>query len=97
MLVDPDVFAVSDIWELLTRDMRRQGDHVPAPPAEETVRGGWATSVMLLDCAKLKHWRTEEAFDELFAFNRDYRLDELSSRIRTRSGRSRTGGTISTI
>ena len=28
---------------------------------------------MLLDCAKLKHWRTEAQFDELFAFTRDYR------------------------
>ena len=33
--------------------------------------------VMLLDCAKLRHWRTvEEQFDELFTFKRDYmRLD----------------------
>jgi hypothetical protein len=27
---------------------------------------------MLLDCAKLKHWRTEEQFSELFEMRRDY-------------------------
>jgi hypothetical protein len=27
---------------------------------------------MLLDCAKLAHWRCEAQFDELFAFERDY-------------------------
>ncbi len=30
-------------------------------------------SVMLLDCGRLCHWRTEEQFDELFSFRRDYR------------------------
>ena len=33
---------------------------------------GLASSVMLLDCAKLTHWRTDEQFDEMFAFKRDY-------------------------
>jgi hypothetical protein len=28
---------------------------------------------MLLDCARLRHWHTEEQFDELFTFRRDYR------------------------
>ena len=27
---------------------------------------------MLMDCAKLTHWKCEEQFDELFAFSRDY-------------------------
>ncbi len=34
--------------------------------------GCYASSVMLLDCAKLKHWRCEEQFNELFTFERDY-------------------------
>ena len=33
---------------------------------------GLASSVMLLDCAKLTHWRCEEQFNEMFAFERDY-------------------------
>ena len=35
--------------------------------------GCLATSVMLLGCAKLRHWRCEEQFDELFSFDRDYK------------------------
>ena len=31
-----------------------------------------ATSVMLLDCAKLKHWVVEKGFNELFEGKRDY-------------------------
>ena len=27
---------------------------------------------MLLDCARLTHWRTEAQFDEMFRFERDY-------------------------
>ena len=72
VLVDPDVFAAGDIWELLTRDMGGKAIMCRRRPPKKTGPGGWATSVMLLDCAKLQHWRTEEAFDELFAFKRDY-------------------------
>jgi hypothetical protein len=68
VVIDPDVFAVGDIMELLGRDMqgkailcRRQGE-----------RKHFATSVMLLDCAKLKHWHVETQFDELFERKRDY-------------------------
>ena len=31
-----------------------------------------ATSVMLLDCARLTHWRVEEQFNAMFEFRRDY-------------------------
>ncbi len=68
VVVDPDVFAVGDILDLLERDMA--GKPLFARP-----RGGskeFASSVMLLDCARLTHWRTEEQFDELFHGKRDY-------------------------
>ena len=72
VVTDPDIFAVGDIWELLSRDM--QGKAVLCRP-----RGGakaliqcMATSVMLMDCAKLSHWNTRAAFEELFAGKRDY-------------------------
>ena len=74
LVVDPDVFAVGDVWELLSRDM--QGKAIMCRVhggVKRTVRGTYASSVMLLDCAKLKHWRTEAQFDALFAFTRDYR------------------------
>lgn len=68
VVVDPDVFAVGDIYELLSRDMG--GKAILAKP-----RGGdkkWASSVMLLDCAKLTHWRPEQDFNAMFTFERDY-------------------------
>lgn len=73
VVIDPDIFAVGDVWELLSRDM--QGKSIMCRP-----RGGskglnekcLATSAMLLDCAKLTHWRVEQQFDAMFEFKRDY-------------------------
>ena len=72
MVIDPDVFAVGDVWELLQRDM--QGKALMCRPRTGTkgLSGCLASSVMLLDCAKLTHWRCEENFGELFDFERDY-------------------------
>jgi len=69
VVVDPDVFATGDVWELLNRDM---GGKAIMCRQLRHGRKGYATSVMLLDCSKLKHWRVEEGFNELFAFKRDY-------------------------
>lgn len=69
VVVDPDVFAVGDVWELLSRDM--QGKAVMCrtrgtPPH-------FASSVMLLDCTKLTHWKLAEDFDKLFTRQREYK------------------------
>ena len=69
VVVDPDVFAVKDVWELLSRDM--QGKAVMCrqrgtPPHN-------ASSVMLMDCGKLKHWHLEKDFDALFTGQREYK------------------------
>jgi hypothetical protein len=69
VIMDPDIFAAGDIWELLTRDM--QGKAVMCRQRGQA-RKLWATSVMLLDCEKLKHWHTETQFNEMFEFKRDY-------------------------
>lgn len=73
VVVDPDIFAVGDVWELLTRDMqgkailcrRRSGP-------KWWLDRCYASSVMLLDCQKLTHWRCEEQFRAMFAFKLDY-------------------------
>jgi hypothetical protein len=73
VIMDPDIFAVADIYELLTRDMeghaimcrRRSGP-------KGAVDNCYASSVMLLDCAKLRHWRAREFFEAMFAFELDY-------------------------
>ena len=73
VVVDPDVFAVGDVYDLFTRDM--QGTAVMGRHRSHKQEKSWqiATSVMLLDCAKLRHWETEKEFDELFQFKRDYK------------------------
>jgi hypothetical protein len=73
VVIDPDIFAVGDIMELLDREMggkRVMGRHRSDKPDK-----AWqiATSVMLLDCEKLRHWEPEKEFDELFQFKRDYK------------------------
>ena len=72
VVIDPDVFAVGDVWELLQRDM--QGKALVCRPrtGSKGLQGCLASSVMLLDCAQLGHWRCEENFGELFSFQRDY-------------------------
>jgi hypothetical protein len=73
VVIDPDIFAVGDVWDLLSRDMsgkailcrRRAGP-------KGLIDGCLASSVMLLDCARLTHWRVEEQFNEMFEFRRDY-------------------------
>ncbi len=76
VVIDPDVFAVADIFELLSRDMAGKAVMCRRAPAAaagtKATAGALPTSVMLLDCAKLTHWRCEHDFDELFAFKRDY-------------------------
>jgi len=69
LVVDPDVFAVGDVWELLTRDMA--GKAILCRRSAHK-RNAFATSVMLLDCEKLKHWNVERGFNELLALKRDY-------------------------
>lgn len=74
LVVDPDVFAVGDVWELLSRDMGGKAILCRTHTGiKRAVRGRYASSVMLLDCKALRHWRLERQFDELFSGARDYR------------------------
>lgn len=73
VVIDPDVFACVDVWELFSRDM--QGKAVLCRPRSGTkgmIDKCLATSVMLLDCAKLRHWKVEERFNQMFEFTFDY-------------------------
>ncbi len=73
VIMDPDIFAVADIWELLSRDM---GDKAIFARARSGTKGiidhCMASSVMLMDCAKLKHWKCEAQFRSLFEQTLDY-------------------------
>lgn len=73
VVIDPDIFAVGDINELLNRDMQGKAifcrSRSGKRPSESECM---ATSVMLLDCAKLRHWKAEEQFQQLFDYELDY-------------------------
>lgn len=73
VVVDPDVFAVGDVFELFSRDM--DGAAVMGRRRSHKAEKSWqiATSVMLMDCARLTHWNPEQEFDEMFRFERDYK------------------------
>jgi hypothetical protein len=66
VVIDPDIFAVGDIWELLTRDL--QGAAILCRPktGRKGRAGAWASSVMVLDCARLGHWQFERDFAAMF-------------------------------
>jgi hypothetical protein len=74
LVTDPDVFSVGgDVLELLQGDMH--GTAVVCrnlPPDKGGGAGRWATSVMLLDCARLGSWRWDEQIDAMFAGKLDY-------------------------
>jgi hypothetical protein len=85
IVIDPDVFAVGDIWELLNRDMNGAAIMCRPKSGRKGRKGAWASSVMLLDCAKLTHWRFEESFAEMFEpVKRDY-MDWISLKLEDRS------------
>jgi len=69
VVVDPDVFAVGDVWELLSRDM---GDKAVMCRTRGTPPH-FASSVMLMDCSKLRHWDIASDFDKLFTREREYK------------------------
>ena len=86
VVMDPDIFALADITELLTRDMQGKAIMCRPKSGRKGRKGAWASSVMLLDCAKLTHWRFEENFQAMFEPNvqRDY-MDWVSLKLEKRS------------
>ena len=72
VVTDPDVFAVGDVGELFARDLQGKAIWAVARPGHNDRRDYIATSVMLLDCAKLDHWQFDRDLDDLFAHRFDY-------------------------
>ncbi len=73
VVIDPDVFAVGDVWNLLSRDMG--GKSIMCRPRGGSKGRGQkclASSVMLLENEKLGHWKVRQQFQEMFEFKRDY-------------------------
>ena len=87
LVTDPDVFAVADAAELFTRDLQRKAIWCRPRPGYQKITDPLATSVMLLDCSKLPHWRFGNDLAALWAHRLDY-LDWINL---DRQGRSTIG------
>jgi hypothetical protein len=72
VVTDPDCFGVGDVAELLNREMMGKPIWAVTRPGHNDDPDYIATSVMLLDCARLKHWDFDPMLDDLFARKFDY-------------------------
>ncbi len=72
VVTDPDCFGVGDIADLFDRDMGGKAVMAVPRPGHNKRNDYVATSVMLLDTAKLKHWDIDQDLDDLFAQRFDY-------------------------
>ena len=72
VVTDPDCFGVGDIADLFDRDMDGKAVMAVPRPGHNKRNDYVATSVMLLDCARLKHWDIDQDIDDLFAQRFDY-------------------------
>jgi hypothetical protein len=74
VVTDPDVFAIGDIYNLLTMDMG--GKAIMCRNVSDGYKGNgnsfFASSVMLLDCSRLAHWCWDEEIDQMFEGKLDY-------------------------
>lgn len=73
VVIDPDIFACVDIWDLLSRDMNGKAIMCRMRSGPKgLIDGNFASSAMLLDCAQLTHWKVEEQFNAMFDGDLDY-------------------------
>jgi len=72
VVTDPDCFAVGDVAELFRRDMGGRAIMAVPRPGHNGREDFIASSVMLLDCARLRHWDFDQDLDALFAQRFDY-------------------------
>ena len=72
LVTDPDCFGVADVADLFDRDMAGKAIMAVPRPGHNKRDNYIATSVMLLDCARLTHWEFDQQLDDLFAHRFDY-------------------------
>ncbi len=68
VVIDPDVFFLTDVNELFNMDM--QGKSIACTRYHE--KNLWESSVMLLDCSRLTHWKPGEILERFTNFELDY-------------------------
>ena len=72
LVIDPDVFAVGDVGGLLSADMAGHAILARWRPGAGGRPAYFASSVMLLDCARLQRWRLADQLGEMLDLRRDY-------------------------
>jgi hypothetical protein len=72
LVTDPDCFGVGDVAGLFERKMNGKAIMAVARPGHNRQQDYIATSVMLLDTSRLKHWKFEKELDDLFEHRFDY-------------------------
>lgn len=65
LVIDPDIFALSDVSELIDIDLKGAG-------IAACRKNPWDTSVMVLDCAKLTHWKISDLLEAIATGTRTY-------------------------
>lgn len=80
LVTDPDVFAVGDVSELFSRDLQGKAIWCRPRPGYDRITDPLATSVMLLDCGRLPHWRFADQLDALWTHRIDY-LDWINLKL----------------
>lgn len=66
IVIDPDIFAIGDITPLMNMDLEGK------PLAACKKKDAWDTSVMVMDNAKLKHWKMRDFLKALGSKQTDY-------------------------
>jgi hypothetical protein len=72
LVTDPDCFGVGDIATLFERNMDGKAILAVPRPGHNGEDDYIASSVMLLDCSKLRHWDFDRELADLFAHQFDY-------------------------
>ena len=84
VMTDPDCFGVGDVAELFDCDMDGKAILAVPRPGHNKSPDYIATSVMLLDCAKLRYWQFDQQLEGLFAQDFDY-IDWIELTLEDRS------------
>ena len=73
VMTDPDVFALAGTNALLERDMGGAAVMARLWSGDARSQSDYASSVMRMDCARLKHWNWAADFEKVFLGKYDYR------------------------
>jgi len=84
LVTDPDCFGVGDVAALFDLDMDGKAILAVPRPGHNESPEYIATSVMLLDSAKLRHWQFDRQLEGLFAHDFDY-IDWIELKLEDRS------------